>query len=210
VSIVTVFLKGVYMRFNQIALAAAVLGGSILLAACGGDSSSPAPEAVTSATVNASTGPALIKEVLSNKFSFQSGIADFGTTSPTTLELTGDQTAPKFALVSGLDHAEGSMKYGSCIFTIDTSTYVAPHRLAKYTPAQPLTIEACKLSTLTKSIGAGVSTAKSYLEWALGSSLGVSTDKVTVDISSTGVITIHGTSFGTIKIIASGASGGAN
>ena len=195
------------MRLNKISLAL-VLAGSALLAACGGGGDSTPVRSGTAAadltaSVTASTAPAL----LDKSFSFQNGVADLGTTSATTLALSGSAAAPDFSLTDGTNKASGVMTYGSCIFTIKQSNF--PANFTKLQVGVVTEVKPCDVVVAT----AGMPTASSSLstiKLLLGSSFSLPLG-VTVTISDSGLVTISGTLFGTIKLqLATGATGAAS
>ena len=200
------------MHFNKISLAAMVLGGGMLLAACGGDSGGislqPATVAAAdiSATINPATGPAAVDTVLNEAFTFASGVEDFGTTSTTTLTLSGASTAPSFSLISGSNHAEGVMSYGSCKFTYTASTFPAA-TFPKLQAGQTTTITPCTITIPTAGIKAGVADVTKEVKFFLKNSLGIS-GKLSIVVNSDGTVTVKSKKFGTVTlIISTGATG---
>ena len=190
------------MRFNKISLAAMLISGSMLLVACGGDSSAPSKtiaSADTTAAVTATTAQAMVNK----SFSFESGVSDLGTTSATTIALSGSSAKPDFSVSSGGFNAKGEMTYGSCIFKITQTDY--PATFTKLQVGATTEVKPCNLKLATAGLTTGSS--NSFVKWILGNASSISLG-VTVTISESGVVTVSGTPFGTITlVIATGANG---
>ena len=195
------------MRLNKISLAL-VLAGSALLAACGGGGDSTPVRSGTAAadltaSVTASTAPAL----LDKRFSFQNGVVELGTTTDTTLLLSGSTAAPDFSLTAGANTASGVMTYGSCIFTVKQSNF--PAKFTKLQVGAVTEIKPCDVVVATAGKPAG-SSSLSTIKLVLGTSFSLPFG-VTVTISDSGLVTISGTPFGTVKLqLATGATGAAS
>lgn len=181
------------MRFNKISLAAMLVSGTMLLAACGGgDDPAPAKSVVTAAPVvasfNAATGPTLVAAVEDKSFGFTSGVTAFGTTTPTTLKLSdsGTAAAPSFNISSAEGTATGGMKFGSCIFTIQTSTYPPASALGL---GKTITVNPCQVSVSAPGASADGTSTGGTASFVLGTTASTPVT-VTVTISSTGVLTI--------------------
>lgn len=212
------------MRLKFFSLATFVMSGSMLLAACGGGNDSPLRpisqvQGDVSANIDADLLPAsqtAVQSVLGQTFYFPSGIPSLGTSGGTTVKLSGSGVAPTFEIVSGSLKASGPMSYGSCIFTIDSSsTFVAPHRLAYVPPSAPPAsidpnkhvIEPCSLTVATDGKtptgNANLSTVTFTLD---GTSSSVT---VPVSIDANGVVTVNGENFGVSAtiVVTTGAGG---
>lgn len=180
------------MRFNKISLAAMLVGGTMLLAACGGsDDPAPAKSVVTAAPVvaafNATTGPTLVAAIVNKDFGFKSGVAAFGTTTPTTLKLSATGAATSFDISSTEGTATGGMKFGSCIFTINPgSTYPATSPLGS---GKIITVNPCQVSVSAAGASADGTSTGGTASFVLGTTASTPVT-VTVTISSTGVLTI--------------------
>lgn len=198
------------MNFNKFSLACLVLSGSALLVACGGSSSSgslpPAPIASTntSAVINPQTGAAVVSSVLDKSFEFSSGVPSFGTTTATSLKLTGTGAAPSFAITSPEGTASGAMTYGSCIFTVSQSSFNASHPLAQ---GKTVTVSPCSLTVGTAGLkGDGIATPTS-VTFLLGT-VNSRPVSVSVTISASGVVTVNGFTIGSVTVVAAtGATG---
>ena len=195
------------MKFNKLSLACMVLGGSALLAACGG-SSDPLPVAQVatnniSAVITPVTGAAVVSSVLDKDFAFSAGIPSFGTTSPTSLKLSGTGAAPSFAINSIEGTASGAMTYGSCIFKITQSTFPAGSLLAT---GNSVTVLPCELDVVTAGLSSNGTPAPSTVTLQLGATNSTPVT-VTVSISPTGVVTVGNSTIGTVTLTAAtGAS----
>ncbi len=197
------------MNFNKISLACLVLSGSALLAACGGSSDSgplPAAPVVStniSAAITPQTGAAVVSGVLDKSFNFSSGIPDFGTTSATSLKLSGTGAAPSFAISSADGSAYGPMTYGSCIFTVSQSSYPATSRLAF---GKSVTVSPCSLTVATIGLkGDGIATSAS-VTFVLGTATSAPVP-VSVSINAAGVVTVGGFTIGTVTVVAATGAG---
>lgn len=203
------------MRLNKISLAAFVLGGSVLLAACGGGNDSPlqpkkiAP-GVTTAEIKKELLPesqAAVNSVLGQAFTFPGGV--LGTTGSTTLTLKGDKTKPDFTLdVPGqAQPVEGFMSYGSCIFTITSSPFTSGPLVKTAPPAiPPITISACTLTVGTAGHMADGSSIPTSVTFTLdGNSSSVT---LPVIIDQNGNVTVNNLPFGIAATVAT--TGGAN
>lgn len=199
------------MRLNKIVLAALVLGGSALLSACGGGDgdSLPPPKvatADTSATINPSTGAAVVQSVLDKSFTFGAGVTNFGTTAATTLKLTGTGAAPQFAISSTEGTASGAMSFGSCIFTVSSSSF-GTGPLAQ---GQTVTVSPCELSIATAGKPADGKEFTTNVVMVLGTQKS-SPVSITVTISPSGTVTVNNSVVGTVTLVgATGATGGSN
>ena len=196
------------MRFNKISLAAMLMSGSMLLAACGGGDNTPAPGALvattnTSAAINPTTGAAVVQGVLDKSFGFANGVPSFGTTSTTSLSLLGSAATPSFNISSTDGTATGAMKYGSCIFEVAASTFPATSPLAS---GKKVTVSPCSLSIGTAGVQANGGSSTSTVTLQLGT-ISSSPVAVTVSISSTGVVTVNGSAAGSVTLIPATGAG---
>lgn len=196
------------MPLHKTSLAALVLGGTMLLAACGGGDSATAPAARvatanTSVAVNPTTGAAVVAAVLNETFSFASGVPAFDTSSATSLTLTGSPAAPSFAMSSGSNTASGVMTYGSCIFEVRESTFPIGHPM---TVGNKFTVALCTLAVATSGVTANGGSSESTVSLVLDTATS-STVPATVSVSSAGVVSVDGliVGFTTVSDI-SGAS----
>jgi hypothetical protein len=206
------------MRFNKVFLVSLVLGGIALLAGCGGGGGGGASDvggfktgsqaaSNTDISINPASGAAVVDAVKGKSFEFTNGISDFGTTASTALALSGSGAAPSFEITSG-NQASGAMTFGSCIFTMTTSTFSAPHPLAAGSKA--ITVTPCTLSVGTAGLPADGSSSPASVTLMLGKAKSKPVS-VTVSISPTGVITVNNQAVGTAVLSeiprATGATG---
>ncbi|MCW5649307.1 MAG: hypothetical protein KIS62_06165 [Ramlibacter sp.] len=177
---------------------ASVLSSVVLvagLAACGGSSD---PVLVASsdvkASLTASNGGALVDTTLS----FPNGVADFGTTSTTTLSIGGSATSStQTATISaGGQTATGDMGYGSCVFIIKTSDFAPDSALGT---GKKVTVTPCEVTVTTKGIVANGGQALTKVNMTLGSTEG--TGQVRVNITADGAVKVGSSSFANIILI---------
>src|SRR5687767_14806361 len=117
------------MRISKYLLAAVA---SAALVACGGggDDSTAVASDVGPVTVNPQTGSAAAQALSGRPLSYAGGVPSFGTAgTATTLTITAGSTN-MFAVSAGSDSASGNLTFGSCIFTVTSSTFAAAHPLA--------------------------------------------------------------------------------
>ncbi len=202
------------MLLNKISLAALVLGGAMLLTACGGGNDSPLrPVSVvttpTTAAFTASTGAAVMGGVLAASaepisFSFASGVPAFGTTGPTTMAVSGSGAAPSFGISSAEGSASGGMTFASCHFLITTSTYLPTHPLAQ---GKTVVVDPCSISIDTAGKTADGSAAPTGVNFVLGTTISKPV-LLPVSISSTGTVTVGGVPVATATVATSTGAGG--
>jgi hypothetical protein len=135
---------------------------------------------------------------------FNAGISAFGTTTPTVLTLSGSGATPSFSLTSGQDTAKGKMTYGSCIFTVTSSTYPTGHRLAL---GQVTRVSPCALSLNTAGRIADGTHFSSTMTWKLDTSESDS-EVVIVSIDPNGKVMVNDIEVGsTTVVITTGSTG---
>ncbi len=166
------------------------------LVACGGGSSTPVKVAAADATVAVSptTGTAATAAASGEVFTFANGVAAFGTTAATTVQVTsGVGTAPaKFEIKSGTGVATGDYTFGSCIFTVKVST------IPSVVVGTTLTINPCTYSVPSSGQPADGLVLNVNKRWFLGSSSGTFPVKMT--INPDGSVVLDGKSFGTVTV----------
>lgn len=194
------------MRGFKFAVAAVSLA---ILSACGGGDDSPLQVATETPPVNV-TGA--VVESLAGANTFSTGVTEFGTAGTPTTVTIGTGTAPTFSIAAGGSTAGGTMSFGSCIFTITSSTFPAGHPLSATTPpAAPraVTVSTCQVDPKTQGLAAGGATANAEVAFVLGAARSVPR-LLPVSISPTGVVTVNGRVVATIPLAAAtGATGGA-
>lgn len=195
------------MNFTKISLVCLVLSGSALLVACGGGSdSAPATLVATTSTaaaIDPTTGPVVVSSVLDKTFGFTAGVPAFGTTSATSLKLSGAGAAPLFAISSAEGTASGAMTYGSCILTMTQSTYAAGHPLAL---GSKVTVTPCTLSVDTAGGKGNGVPYQASVALVLGT-VNSTPVSVTVSINSAGVVTVNNVTVGSVKVVAATGAG---
>ena len=198
-------------------LAASSIAVAGLLTACGGD---PAPAAkVAAAQTELAAGPSTAAASTALFTSapqvFTSGVPSFGTTGTTTLTVSNTTTSgtvttasgpvsvsgPTFTITGpasggGTGTASGALTYGSCIFNILSSTFVAPSPLLV---GNQIVISPCdfKLATSGKPADGSSGNVTTTLTLGTGTSTG---STLTVTISNTGVVTVAGQTLGTVSL----------
>ena len=170
---------------------------SAALAACGGGGDSTPVTTTTStsnttAAVTASTAAAVVNQ----PFTFESGVPDFGTTAPTTLQFTSATATPAFAISSGGFSASGATTFGSCIFTITSSTFPAGSKLAV---GQSVRVNPCSLNAATSGGNANGSASDREVKFVLGT-LNSNGKNLPVVINANGSVVINGITIGTVTI----------
>ena len=183
------------MKLSKLTLASFVITSGLLLSACGGGDGGAGAQvstSVTVATIDPTTGPATVGAVAGKPFSFTSGVPALGTTGPTTLTFQAGSATPGFSIASSGGTASGSTRFGSCIFTVATSTYPADHALAT---GKTITISPCALSIDTIGAAADGTSAERNASLVLGTTPSSPTPAA-VAISPTGEVSIGGTVVG--------------
>jgi hypothetical protein len=185
---------------------AVALAAAAVLTACGGGDDGPAASTVaTSNTTSSITAATVGAAVTSQAFTFNSGVPDFGTTGATSLKLNSAST---FSVSSAEGNASGGLTFGSCIFTVGTSTYPATHPLHA---GARIEVKPCEIVVPT----AGVSTDAPAAQVNITFNLGVAVSQpngVTVDVLADGTVVVNGVTVGKAPVGnstgATGASGG--
>lgn len=171
------------------------------LAACGGGDDSPAAAVVATidsssaiSAADSATSAKIVTAVLDKTFTFPA-VPDFGTTAATTLVLSGTGAAPTFTIGSEGKTATGTMGFGSCIFTVTQSDFVAPHPLAI---GEDVVVNPCTLDAQTGGTTTGVTTDKPVV-FVLGA-----TDSaeiiLPVSVAADGTVTVAGQVVGEVPV----------
>ena len=139
------------MRNSKYLLACLAAATLVACGGGGGDSTTLVAADAPPITVNTTTGAAAAQALNGQAINFNSGVASFGTVgAPTTLTVTAG-TQPTFGISSGGLAATGNLKFGSCIFEITQSTFVAPHPLQQ---GASVTVSDCKIDLNTANAAA--------------------------------------------------------
>lgn len=180
---------------------AAVSSATALLVACGGgggDGPISVANGDSQVAVNGTTGPNAV-QAMAQSITFPNGVPDFGTTGSTTLAVAATPLGtppPSFTVTSGGSTASGDLTFGSCIFTVKSSTFAAGSKLAT---GAKITVSNCTIVLSTNGVAAtGVSTT---VNAALTLNTVASNPyKVTVVINPTGTVMVNGLTVFTLKV----------
>ena len=182
----------------------AVVVAAASLTACGGgggDAPTTVATSSTAVTMDATTGAAAIQAVASKTVAFSAGVPDFGTTTATDLAITAPAGGtPTFAVSSAEGKASGDMSFGSCIFTVKTSTYPAGSKLAA---GAKVTVSPCAIKLETAGVVAngtpvqvdvtitlnGVTSAPVQQTIAIAPTGALVVNNVTVTVTKTAAVT---------------------
>jgi hypothetical protein len=183
---------------------ALVASATAALMACGGGSSTPDAFKIATAdatvAVGTANGASTTAAISGSTFSFPAGVAPLGTTAATTIKLTSG-TADSFEAKTGNATATGTFAYGSCIFTVLTSTDAA-----LWPVGTVVTVPACTYSINTAGASANGTPTPRTLTLTLGTSKGTTTVPVTVNVG--GSVLVNGKAFGTAPIVVPTGAGG--
>jgi hypothetical protein len=168
------------------------------LVACGGggDDTTLAAADAPPITVNPTTGAAAAQALSGKPVSFANGVTTFGTPgTATTLTVTAG-TQPTFTIAAGGQTATGNLTFGSCIFTVTNSDFVAPHPLA---PNAVVTVADCKidLDTTNKVADGGSVSVQAIVSLDGVTSAPITT---TVTIQSNGDILVGGSKITSVSV----------
>ena len=179
------------------------------LVACGGDVAPPQVVAqdavvpVTATTVAAAV--ALPPVTLSSGFSgavSSTGIPASSapvvpvTTGPTTLDFGGTAAAPTFSIAAEGKTATGKVQFGSCIFVVETSSFVDPHPLS---PGKTVRVNPCSIKVDVGGVAADNTARATAVQVTLGTATSV-TVQTQVAVDPNGSLTISGASGGTVTL----------
>lgn len=150
------------MRLVNIIAGTATISSALLLAGCGGGGGGDSAPTVVAAEdakgpINATTGPALLGQVLDKPIVSSGAVPALGTTAPTTLTLSGNPAAPSFTITSTAGEVrQGTLRFGSCYFTVTfANPQVAPWIVGNEIPVTPcdFVIDSSGTQTGTTSSG---------------------------------------------------------
>lgn len=172
-------------------LGLALVVATSMLVACGGggDGGSEVAQSNTTAAVDASTVAAIESEA----FTFPSGVADFGTTSATTVTLN---TPTTFSVTSAQGNASGDLSFGSCIFKVTSSTFGASSPLAT---GKTVEVQPCNFTVNTQGMVAGQNAVARAVSFILGGNASQSKD-LEVRITDSGEVIVEGEDIGTVEL----------
>jgi hypothetical protein len=191
----------------QVLLAVAA---AVALSACGGGGGGGGSDAPAVAAADTTVGvtSTVTGAVVSTAFSFPSGVTSFGTTSATTattVAFNDTSATPAFTISSGGNTATGTTTFGSCIFTIASSDFLAPSPL---TAGNTITVNPCNININTRrQVANGVGQSRS-VALVLGAAASSGTS-INVSVTPSGQVTLNGAGVGMVTLQAgTGATGG--
>lgn len=171
------------------------------LVGCGGGSSDPL---LASSDLKVNADSSTTGAFANQSFAFDSGLAALGTDGvATSLTFTSGSS---FAVSAGGNTASGGTTYGSCIFTVQTTTFTPPHPLG--TVGQSVRIDPCQIDIKSRGVAATGVPASVNALLVLGSlaSRGVSTS---IRITESGQLYVGQALFGSVPVVSpTGATGG--
>ena len=170
--------------FNLISLA--LLSG--ILSACGGGGSSPAAALISPSNDSPAANSTTTAAVVNQSFAFAPGVAAFGTTGATTVAFTSTSASPSFSISSAQGAATGVTTFGSCIFTVTSSTFPAGSPLAN---GQVVRVDPCALNIATSGAAANGSSTPRNVNLVLGALVSTAI-AVPVVVNVDGSVAING------------------
>jgi hypothetical protein len=178
---------------NKFARASLAVLAAATLVACGGNDDTTFQRAPATTTLNASsTSTAGLAGV---SLVAPSGIAALGTTASTTISIGGTAGAQTASISSGGNTATTRLSFGSCIFTVITSTFPSTHPLAA---GKTITINPCQVTASTANATVGGPATNTTVSLVLGTTPVSGTAPVSVGTS--GSITINNSNAGTTTL----------
>ena len=187
---------------KKLFLLAAVLSSVTLLAACGGGGGDSSPMVAAEdarLAADADSGKPLFTALANESFTFTNGVAEFGTSSATTVTIqppAAEGRNPRFTITSGGDTASGVMAFGSCFFRVTDSTFAPPSPLVD---GAVIEIANCGVQLDTAGQNANGVAVESSAVLFLNNANSTGTT-VTVAISPSGRIILNGKAVGTVTL----------
>lgn len=168
------------------------------LAACGGGGGTSVPTVASIATSNttASVTASTAAAVVNQPFVFAAGVPDFGTTGTTTVAFTSAGDIPAFSVSADGATATGATTFGSCIFTVTSSTFPAGSKLAV---GQSVRVNPCQLNAATSGGNANGSASDREVKFVLGT-LNSNGKNLPVVINANGSIILGGVTISTVTV----------
>ncbi len=183
------------MSSSSIKFLFAAVATAALVACGGGGSSTPAPSAkVATSDATASIGPAngatIANAVANTSFTFAGGT--LGSTGSTVVQFTDKSATPAFSATSSAGVVTGTTTFGSCIFTVKTSTnpLVAVGTVFTYNP--------CTFTVATAGAPANGSSSSRVATFNFSPSTG--TASIPVIVAADGAILINGVFLGGVGL----------
>lgn len=183
---------------------AVATSATALLVACGGGGGGgdgPISVAVgnPSFVVDGTNGSSAV-QAMAQSITFANGVPDFGTTgTSTTLAITANPLGtppPSFVISAGGSTASGDLTFGSCIFTVKSSTFAAGSKLAA---GAKVTVSNCSL-LLNINGAAATGTPVSVTAVLTLNTVSSNPYKITVVITPTGQVMVNGLTVYNIKV----------
>ena len=204
------------MKYSAKWTVALSVTAAAVLVACGGgggldvvNTSNVAPPATVTTTIAAGTTVAAspVAALNSTPVKFPNGVAAFGTTSATTVNINTAAAIPTFSVseAGSTNTATGEFLLGSCIFKITASDYPASSPLAL---GKTVTVTPCEVKLDTSKVVANGTPQSVPVTLTFGAQSSEPVIK-TAAITSTGELTLPGTTVGTLpKITLTPVTGG--
>jgi len=178
---------------------AVALSTAAVLSACGGGGTGEVmpPINVANKDTTLAASPTTTAAVTNIPFSFAAGVAEFGTTTATTLTFTNASATPAFSISSGGNSATGTTTFGSCLFAVTQSTFQPPSPL---TVGQVIRVHPCEIDLNTSGQTANGQAQQTAVQLVLANNKPSDSTKIAVTISSTGEILVNGKSVGSVTL----------
>jgi hypothetical protein len=165
-----------------------------LVAGCGGGDGG-APLVAASDTVLPTNGTTA-SAVAQTTFTFDNGVAEFGTNAATDVKFTSESATPAFSISSGGNTATGTTTFGSCDFHVTASSFPVGHPLAQ---GQTVIVNPCNLKVNTAGATANGVAASRSVALLLGAAYSAKAS-VTVAVTAGGQLTLNGSNVGLITL----------
>lgn len=182
---------------------AVATSATAMLVACGGGGGGDGPISVAvgnpSFAVDGTNGANAV-QAMAQTMTFPSGVPDFGTTgTSTTLAISANPLGtppPSFVITAGASTASGDLTFGSCIFTVKSSTFAAGSQLAT---GSKVTVSNCSL-LLNINGAAATGTPVSATAVLTLNTVSSNPYKITVVITPQGQVMVNGLTVYNIKV----------
>ena len=186
------------MRLVNIIAVTATIASTLLVAGCGGGGGDSAPTVVATedakGPINATTGPALLSQMLGQSIVSSGPVPAFGTTAPTTLTFGGTASAPTFRITSTAGEVrEGVLRYGSCYFEVTAANPAVAPWIVGNTIQVP-----CEFTVASNGTQAGSTTTGALFLTFGGTQLNA--PPVTYSITPSGQIQVNGVTIDNVTV----------
>ena len=169
---------------------------SAALAACGGGGDSLPVKTIASSNLTVPVNANIAAAVVGESFIFPAGVTDFGTTTPTTMTFTSATATPAFAITDGSFAASGPTTFGSCIYTVTSSTFPVGSKLAV---GQSVRVNPCNLNVATAGGNANGDSVPREVKFVLGA-FNSNGKNLGVVIKADGSVVINNITIGSVII----------